>query len=84
MDGLSADKMKVLLHPHDNNRFMVDEEGHHTDDKLMINDNTRGESNHPSTDFLSFKESIVLSTMQDSTRGKWNLAQAGFLIKYKY
>jgi len=80
MDGLSADKMKVLLHPHDDNSLMKEEEAHHSDDKLMINDNTRVESNHPSTDFLSFKDSIVLSTMQDSTRGKWKRAQ----VMYSY
>jgi hypothetical protein len=77
MDGLSAEKMKVLLHPHDKNKLMVEEP--QSDDKLVMS-NTRDESNQPSPDFLSFKDSIVLTTMQDGTRGKWKRAQAGFLI----
>ena len=79
MDGLSADKMKVLLHPHDNNKLMK-EESQNDDNKLMMS-NTRDESNHPPTDFPSFKDSIVLSTMQDSTRGRWKRAQAGILFE---
>ena len=81
MDGLSADKMKVLLHPHDKNQPM--EEEPQNDDKHVMG-NTRDESNQPSTDFPSFKDSIVLTTMQDGTRGKWKRAQAGFLILLKY
>ena len=81
MDGLSADKMKVLLHPHDNIK-LVEEEAQ-SDDKLGIG-NTRDESNQPSTNFPSFKDSVVLTTMQDGTRGKWKRAQAGFLIPNKY
>ena len=72
MDGLSADKMKVLLHPHDKNSFIEEESD--TDDKLMLTD-TKDESNHQSTEFPSFKDSTVLTTMQDSTRGKWKRAQ---------
>ena len=75
MDGLSADKMKVLLHPHDKDNLM--DEGLHTDDKLMLSD-TKDETNHPSTDFPSFKDSTVLTTMQDSTRGKWKRAQVSW------
>ena len=74
MDGLSADKMKVLLHPHDKDSLV--EEEPHSDDKLMLSD-TKDETNHHSTDFPSFKDSMVLTTMQDSTRGKWKRAQVG-------
>lgn len=79
MDGLSSDKMKVLLHPQDDNKFT--EDGAHNEDKHMMSD-TRGESNHPPVEFLSFKDSIVLTTLQDNTRGKWKRAQAGFLFNY--
>ena len=77
MDGLSADKMKVLLHPQDNNKLTEDET--HSDDKHLI-DGVKGEINEQRhSEFLSFKDSIVLTTLQDNTRGKWKKAQAGFL-----
>ena len=79
MDGLSADKMKVLLHPQDDNKFTEDEA--HNDDKHIMSD-TRGETNQPAAEFLSFKDSIVLTMLQDNTRGKWRRAQAGFLFEY--
>ena len=72
MDGLSADKMKVLLQPYDKNSFSQEESD--SNNKLILTD-TKDESNHPSTDFQSFKDSTVLTTMQDSTRGKWKRAQ---------
>ena len=66
----------VLLHPHDRNSFIEEESD--TDDKLMLTD-TKDESNHQSTEFPSFKDSTVLTTMQDSTRGKWKRAQVKYL-----
>ena len=72
MDGLSADKMKVLLQPYDKSHFLKEESD--ANDKLILTD-TKDESNQPSSDFPSFKDSTVLTTMQDSTRGKWKRAQ---------
>ena len=75
MDGLSADKMKVLLHPHEKKR---EKEEDNDDNKLLINNNRLESNHHPSTEFPSFGDSIVLSTMQDGTRGKWKRAQVRF------
>ena len=76
MDGLSADKMKVLLHPSYDKKKEKVEDG--DDNKLLINNNRLESNHHPSTEFPSFGDSIVLSTMQDSTRGKWKRAQVSF------
>ena len=73
MDGLSADKLKVLLHPQNNNGYNV----HKTnDDEKHVMNAGKGGSDAAATEFSNFGNSVVLTTLQDNTRGKWKTAQA--------
>ena len=66
MDGLSADKMHVLLYP------QTLDGGEH-----LVGASKGSVGNDQSQkDFTNFQESMVLTTLQDSTRGKWKKAQA--------
>ena len=77
MDGLSADKLKVLLHPQNNKGY--GEHKTNNDDKHVMNAGKSG-SDPTATEFANFEDSVVLTTLQDNTRGKWKTAQAGFSV----
>eukprot|EP00095_Tigriopus_kingsejongensis_P002562 snap_masked-scaffold309_size213625-processed-gene-1.10 protein:Tk02562 transcript:snap_masked-scaffold309_size213625-processed-gene-1.10-mRNA-1 annotation:"hypothetical protein G5I_00476" len=83
MDGLSPDKLRLLLHPvnkdmddHSSNENSSQSESSITDlfnslDKKKIATETAQ---------MDFRENTVLATIQDGTRGKWRTAQ----VMYSY
>ena len=74
MDGLSADKMRVLLQPQVQHEYEEEAERMRDHDGRRLVGKPKAE-NSPAD---NFKDSIVLTTLHDSTRGKWKTAQAGF------
>ena len=73
MDGLSADKLRVLLHPVKDTK---DEE--ETED--VIEDEKSVEMISKEVFELQFKDNKVLATLNDGTRGLWKSAQ----VMYSY
>ena len=78
MDGLSADKLRVLLHPV--------KESENKDEKEM-EDGGEENDNEKSVEMVSkevfeleFKDNKVLATLKDGTMGLWKSAQ----VMYSY
>ena len=75
MDGLSADKLRVLLHPVKDTK---DEDEVNTED--VIEDEKSVEMISKEVFELQFKDNKVLATLNDGTRGLWKSAQ----VMYSY
>ena len=75
MDGLSADKLRVLLHPVKDTK---DEDEIDTED--VIEDEKSVEMISKEVFELQFKDNKVLATLNDGTRGLWKSAQ----VMYSY
>ena len=75
MDGLSADKLRVLLHPV---KDLKDDE--ETIDDDVIEDEKSVEMISKEVFELQFKDNKVLATLNDGTRGLWKSAQ----VMYSY
>ena len=75
MDGLSADKLRVLLHPVKDTK---DEDEVDTED--VIEDEKSVEMISKEVFELQFKDNKVLATLNDGTRGLWKSAQ----VMYSY
>ena len=73
MDGLSADKLRVLLHP-------VKDTKDETDTEDVIEDEKSVEMISKEVFELQFKDNKVLATLNDGTRGLWKSAQ----VMYSY
>ena len=73
MDGLSADKLRVLLHP------VAPEE---TDKKALISSTTANPDDQDKfhEKELNFGDNLALATLSDGTRGLWKTAQ----VMYSY
>lgn len=84
-DGLSPDKLRLLLHPVKDDDFehadSIGDSGSSLSDLLIGLDKTKAvrENKAPSTS-MDFRENTVLATIQDSTRGEWKTAQ----VMYSY
>ena len=76
MDGLSADKLRVLLHPV---KELKDEEDTVEADDV-IEDEKSVEMISKEVFELQFKDNKVLATLNDGTRGLWKSAQ----VMYSY
>ena len=76
MDGLSADKLRVLLHPV---KELKDEEENAEDDDV-IEDEKSVEMISKEVFELQFRDNKVLATLNDGTRGLWKSAQ----VMYSY
>ena len=78
MDGLSSDKLRMLLHPVDEDDLAGGNEA--SDDETSGGENSDGSddenagSSGDDMDF-DFRDNVVLATLQDGTRGKWMEAQ---------
>ena len=97
MHGLSADKLRVLLHPYDDDEEQGQEDGDDDSefgfesisaagsgngdgdgDKPDLKDLLGGGGDHDEvkgSGGMDFRESVVLTTLQDSTRGEWKATQ---------
>ena len=74
MDGLSANKLRVLLHPV---KELPDDEKRDTDEDL---EEKSVEMVSKEVFELEFKDNKVLATLNDGTRGLWKSAQ----VMYSY
>ena len=80
MDGLSADKLRVLLHP------TKDTKKETNDNKKVDEDNANFEIQETKESMeQAFRDNMVLATLQDGTRGKWKTAQVmySFALPHK-
>ena len=75
MDGLSADKLRVLLHPVKDTKDEDD-----VDTEVVIEDEKSVEMISKEVFELQFKDNKVLATLNDGTRGLWKSAQ----VMYSY
>ena len=80
MDGLSSDKLRMLLHPMDE-EFLdddaSDDDGEDGDDE---SDGGGGDDKASINSKFDFRDNVVLATLQDGTRGKWMETQ----VMYSY
>ena len=80
MDGLSADKLRVLLHPTKDKKMETN------DNKKVDEDNANFEIQETKESMeQAFRDNMVLATLQDGTRGKWKTAQVmySFALPHK-
>ena len=75
MDGLSADKLRVLLHPVKDTK----DEDENTED-VTEDEEKSVEMISKEVFELQFKDNKVLATLNDGTRGLWKSAQ----VMYSY
>ncbi len=91
MNGLSADKLRVLLHPVPEDLEVEDKDGGELSDELTSrdrdDDDRRRNRDKPNQLELSkenfelnFRHNQVLASLQDGTRGMWKTAQ----VMYSY
>ena len=79
MDGLSADKLRVLLHPIKEKKEV--ETLKENDKEIMKFDLQKAKEVMEQ----DFRDNMVLATLQDGTRGKWKTAQVmySFALPHK-
>ena len=86
MDGLSADKLRVLLHPVPEQREEKsaendEDDGNKKNDRNRDRDDNRRDRDKTAEELskeefeLNFKHNQVLASLQDGTRGQWKTAQ---------
>ena len=80
MDGLSADKLRVLLHPIKEKKE-VEPSKENSDKEEMKFDLQKAKEVMEQ----DFRDNMVLATLQDGTRGKWKTAQVmySFALPHK-
>ena len=79
MDGLSADKLRVLLHPiKEKKEVEPSKENSDKEDKFDL-------QKAKEVMEQDFRDNMVLATLQDGTRGKWKTAQVmySFALPHK-
>ena len=81
MDGLSADKLRVLLHPIKEKKA-EDQTSKENNDKEEMKFDLQKAKEVMEQDF---RDNMVLATLQDGTRGKWKTAQVmySFALPHK-
>ncbi len=75
MDGLSTDKLRLLLQPVDGGDEDGGDSGGRSDDSAEDDDGKRKEGESGKIDF---RNNVVLATLQDGTRGEWKQAQVAY------
>ena len=93
IDGLSADKLRLLLHPVDE-----DEEEDKDEDEVAKDDSdgdddaqdlftalsNKAKAKEAEKDMMDFRQNKVLASLQDSTRGDWRTAQVMYSFPSKH
>ncbi len=95
MHGLSADKLRVLLHPtdevkktdedddkkdDDDDEFAVDSVSATLKREDDLTDDSDSGEEAKKKNKMDFRESVVLTSLQDSTRGEWKSTE----VLYSY
>ena len=85
MDGLSSDKLRMLLHPVDDDDGFDEGAGDGNDGAGDGDDKDGGGDGQmalrsASGSTFDFRDNVVLATLQDGTMGKWMEAQ----VMYSY
>ena len=78
MDGLSADKLRVLLHPVKKEKRDIKLEESDENEKFDLQVAKEAMEK-------AFRDNMVLASLQDGTRGKWKTAQVmySFALPHK-
>ena len=84
MNGLSADKLRVLLQPVKEEKIQIQAQDRMDDEKEPETER-EATSAVSKQDFEgSFRENQVLATLQDGTRGLWKAAQVMYSFPLKH
>ena len=80
MDGLSADKLRVLLHPIKEKKEVKTSKENSDKEEMKFDLQKAKEVMEQ-----DFRDNMVLATLQDGTRGKWKTAQVmySFALPHK-